>query len=719
MFYRILLIVCFVSTQIVGWSTHILGGEMYYEHQGGTSYKITLKVYRDCETAIFPYEDPAEINLFEINGNNYIQNSLFLTISEIRDLNLVTSNSCDSVPTGSCYRLVIYETIIDIPLSPEGYILSYTRCCRTGAVSNLQGANSTGTTVTTTIPGTNIITTPNSNPILGAEPEVFLCVNTNFNFDLGATDVDGDSLVYLLADPINGTYDVNQAPPFNSVNFSGGYSASNPLGGNSSVSINSQTGMLSLNPQILGMFQFGVQVLEYRDGVLIGSTIRDFFFKVMACPSVNYNAIIREQVNLNDFVSYCQGLEVNFINESDFGNEYLWDFGVANSSLDSSSLMNPTFSFPESGTYEVQLIVNPGYLCADTATATYIVNEIVDLEIVSDSVQCITNNNFDFSVQGIPNTGTIYNWEFGNDASIPFSSDSLVNGIVYQNSGFFPVQLYLEDNYCQDTLFDTVIVMEENLINLAFTKSDELACAPYIVQFENLSSGTGNVQYIWDFGNGLNSNEINPSTNFTIPGDYDITLMAISDSGCLDTAIITYSDYISVFPSPIAGIDVNRNVATPYDPIIEFYNQSINYSSFLFHIEGQTSDMDPYAHSFINSGYHYPYVVASNDFGCTDTARIQIFIDGEETVFIPNAFTPNGDGKNDQLRFSAFDLKDFELLIFNRQGKMVFKTNQLDDYWDGKYKGEIVQDGVYIYQISYTNLKTLPEVKRGTITILK
>lgn len=131
----------------------------------------------------------------------------------------------------------------------------------------------------------------NSNPTFTIFPPLFLCVNTPFTFDHSATDIDGDSLVYDFYTPYNGENNAGPLDPsftnntanFTPITFLPGYSTTAPLGG-APLSLNSSTGLLSGTPPLLGQFVVGILVKEYRNGVLISSTLRDFQFNVVTCP---------------------------------------------------------------------------------------------------------------------------------------------------------------------------------------------------------------------------------------------------------------------------------------------------------------------------------------------------------------------------------------------------------------------------------------------------
>lgn len=126
---------------------------------------------------------------------------------------------------------------------------------------------------------------PNSDPVFKFFPPLFICVNQPFTFNHSATDLNGDSLVYSLYQPYNNTAPTftNNTASFPPITYVGGYNALNPLGAGP-FSINPSTGLLSGTPGTLGQFVVGVKVKEYRNGVYIGETIRDFQFNVVNCP---------------------------------------------------------------------------------------------------------------------------------------------------------------------------------------------------------------------------------------------------------------------------------------------------------------------------------------------------------------------------------------------------------------------------------------------------
>lgn len=89
------------------------------------------------------------------------------------------------------------------------------------------------------------------------------------------------------------------------------------------------------------------------------------------------------------------------------------------------------------------------------------------------------------------------------------------------------------------------------------------------------------------------------------------------------------------------------------------------------------------------------------------------------SLYIPNAFTPNGDGLNDSFGIAGEGISQFNMSIFNKWGELIFESNSLEDQWKGTYGGEIVQDGAYVYHINIRTADKKSLLKSGTVTVLK
>jgi gliding motility-associated-like protein len=122
-------------------------------------------------------------------------------------------------------------------------------------------------------------------------------------------------------------------------------------------------------------------------------------------------------------------------------------------------------------------------------------------------------------------------------------------------------------------------------------------------------------------------------------------------------------------------------------------------------------------------GFYPVTLVAFNEFGCSDTAALSIQLIEEPLIYVPNSFTPNFDGTNDvflPIIGSGIDIYTYRLLIFNRWGEVIFESLNKEVGWDGTYGGKIMQDGVYIWKITYNSPDNEEEYEYvGHVTLIK
>jgi gliding motility-associated-like protein len=528
----------FFTLLFTGWlkASHIIGGDIYYDYLGNNQYRFFITLYRDCASTGAQYDNPLYLSIFTQGSNHYQTVQVPFPGSVILPVNF--NNPCATQPSGICVERAIYQVVLTLPPIPGGYTVSYQRCCRGPNITNLQFPDDTGLTLVAQIPGSNTGASNNSSPRFTNYPPVLLCNNDQLVFDHSATDPDGDQLVYSLVTPYAGANSGNPQPlqmpppPYFPVTWQANFSAPTPLGPGSSTLIHPVTGLLTVNPNLIGLFVVGVRVQEFRNGLLIGETIRDFLFRVFDC-NIQLAAILPQQPQLPNFSGYCNGLTVQFDNQSFGGTSYAWNFGVPGTTADVSNLFEPTYTYPTSGTYTAQLIVNPGQNCTDTAYIDLILNNPLTVSWQSQDSLCLTDNSFDFNAQVSDASATLA-WTFPLSASVQQAAGMLVSNVVFDTSGFQPILLEATTTYCQGTFLDSVYIFGEPTATVVVPPQVE--CLGYTIQFGNASQNA--LLYNWDFGNGLTSTQISPLTTFPGPGIYPVTLIAGSSSICLDTTIV-------------------------------------------------------------------------------------------------------------------------------------------------------------------------------------
>ena len=631
----ILFVLLFFFYQTI-YASHIVGGDIYYNYLGNNNYQINITLYRDCYSTGAAYDNPLHLTIY--NASNVEIQTLDIPFPGSVNVPIVFNNPCVTAPGGICVEKATYSVTVNLPPTPGGYTASYQRCCRGPNVSNLIAPEDTGLTLTTHIPGSETSMTANSSPHFVNYPPIVICNNDELIFNHYASDPDGDQLVYSLVTPFEGATStqpmpsVIPPPAYGLVQFANGFSSANPLGPGASISINPTTGVLTAQPNLQGLFVVGIRVQEYRNGVLIGQTVRDFLFKVISC-NISMQATIPLQVNMNYFVSYCQGLTVTFDNNSYGGTNYSWDFGVPNSTTDVSTIFEPSYTYPSPGTYIATLVVNPGWPCTDTAYQTMIVNEELSVSFTSNDSLCILGNNFDFNGSVIGTNNASYTWDFGSHASIQNATSLDVNNVVFDTSGFIVVTLNSTIGTCFTGYTDSIYVFPLPIVN--FNPPPNYLCEGLTTTLFNTSTGCD--QYSWDFGvNGINtdvSSAISPTYTFPAPGVYTVQLIAGSNGACIDTTyeILTMNEILNVsFTSNdslcITGNSFNFDGSMVGSPTTTF---SWNFGMAASIQNATTLDV---SNVHFNQSGTIPITLTGNYANCVDTYTSSIYIYPEPTI---------------------------------------------------------------------------------------
>lgn len=698
-------------------STHIVGGEVYYDCLGGNNYKVTVKVYRDCGPANInetPFDENLPLTIY--NASNTLVGVFEIPLEPALSIPTISTNPC-LTPPPQCIEVATYETIVNLPPSPGGYTLVYQRCCRNSSIQNLLNPSSSGGTYFVKIPDPGLATC-NSSPRFSNLPPLVICVDDLFAFNHAATDPDGDSLVYSFYTPFEGGTPSSPAPnpcdppPYVPLAWATGYSQNNQILGSPSLTIDPVTGFLTCNPSILGIYVYAVKVSEYRDGQLLSEALREFQINVVTC-TVNVSSLIEPQ----SAIQLCGGLTLDFTNNSLFASFFHWDFGVDGVLTDTSNLLNPTYTFPDTGSYNVTLIANPGTFCADTIVETFQVHLPLSISYPEQAAQCITTNSFDITGVGNFTSSANVNW-FLPGANVTTMNGNPANNISYADSGRYLATLEVTEFGCTETYTDTLVVFPLPVI--AFSYPDLLACEPYTVTFTDSSLSWSPIEYYWTFGDGTSSNEQNPTHTYLDTGIYSVSLTIAVDSICVFEQTLMLDSIIHVYPSPDALLAVTPKLQSVLTPTIEVTNLAQGYSSQIIYFGDGDSTLLTYAqHNYLDTGWFQLNQWTINQYGCIDVDYDSVYIIPEPSVFIPNAFSPNNDGLNEVFLPVVRDVREYELTIFNRWGNVLFNTTDPLQGWDGKCNNKLMETEVYVYLVRYMDQGYIWQEKKGHFTLLK
>ena len=259
---------------------------------------------------------------------------------------------------------------------------------------------------------------------------------------------------------------------------------------------------------------------------------------------------------------------------------------------------------------------------------------------------------------------------------------------------------------------------------MSFTADNLTGCAPASFTLTNTSDLPGE-GCVWTLSNGVTLYGCENVTAFlSTAGCIDVTLTVTTIDGC--TSSTFYPSYICVENNPIANFTGEPLVVTTTNSEVNFINGSFGAADYAWNFgDGTTSFVENPSHIFDGSeeGNYTVQLIALSQFGCSDTAYAIIEVQEDLIFYVPNTFTPDGDNYNETFQpifTSGFDPYDFNLLIFNRWGEVIFESHNANIGWNGTYGGKIVKDGTYIWKIEFkTKYTDERQVHVGHVNVLK
>lgn len=741
---RLRLFVIIVLLQFKLLATHIVGGELIYDYLGNNKYRITLKIYRDCGLGTAAFDGifsgpPAVLSVIE-NLNSLNAYTVDVGAPQITQIPPTINNRCIATPTNICVEEGIYTCTLTLPPVEGGYYIVYQRCCRNNSIVNLFNSGDQGSTYYTKIPGPEDAAV-NSSPRFKNFPPIFLCNDLDFTFDHAATDPDGDQLVYsfdtpyqgmngccvYIGDPNGGLVTsscpsppgvcptVAVSPNYPAVTYVAPYSGFYPIASNPSLTIHPFSGLIKGHPNLLGQFVVSVCVKEFRNGILLNTHFRDFQFNISPCQ-VSIISSVAEQEN------QCMGNTIFFLNQSSSNVpniSYHWDFGDLFLTNDTSNLVNPTYTYQDTGVYVMTLIAKtPENDCTDTLRRNVYVYPPLDIKFTPPAMQCLKNNFHLFNAFGdfSPNHVS-FNWNFSSTASPSVSNVQGPPGVVFNQSGLFFVKLLARQFSCRDSMIDSVRILRPPIAKIR--NGPEALCSPATIRLKNGTVSDLPVHYAWQVGNGEVVNDFAPQFTFTEPGVYKISLLATTSSVCVDTSATSINNF-TVLSLPVAGFEPQPESISIFDAqvtIVDLSSKDVTGWRYAFG-DGDTVFAATPSHFYRDIGKFVITQIVNNKFGCRDTIKREIEVTPEFRFWIPNTFSPDGNGLNDIFKPSLFGVSEYDFLIMDRWGRKIFETNDPQEGWDGKLKGAECKQDVYAWRIVFRNTVSRKQEEKGGHVLL-
>jgi len=348
---------------------------------------------------------------------------------------------------------------------------------------------------------------------------------------------------------------------------------------------------------------------------------------------------------------------------------YSWSTGDSTESITVTPASNTTYTVTGSN----------GVGCSNTATVTVTVGSLTTINVIASPSSICLGGTSVLTASG----ASTYSWSTGGSTSSITVTPSVTT--TYTVTGSSGVG-------CSNTATVTVTVGSLPTINYTTTQSHCGQSDGNIIT--NVTSGIP--PYVYQWSNGASS----PNLNNISAGNYNLTVT--DNNGCSSSISITLTEA----PIPQANFSPKPQITTIDDPIIYFENYSTGASFYEWDFgDGSISTYYSPTHTYEYPGMYHVVLTVSDQYGCIDTVGANIIINDITNIFLPNAFTPNGNDLNElyNIMGTGIDPSTFEMRIYDRWGKQLFYTTDINQGWDGTYNGEPVPQGSYIIAIKYSN----------------
>lgn len=363
------------------------------------------------------------------------------------------------------------------------------------------------------------------------------------------------------------------------------------------------------------------------------------------------------------------------------------------------------------GTYNLTVDLNG---CKTTGSIFVDVQNPIVWKLAPGNITVCKGDTYTIIAQADNGSGNYaYTWN-------PFNGLTGPTGSVQSGTGLgttvYNVSVY--DIACPQYTLNHSFVVNVNKAPVPNFTLPNKQCEPFCAIYNSHVLGTAqSVMYTFNGNNSQYGDSVNICLN---AGNYNIDVTTTGFNGCKE--VFKYPNMLTVYPKPDADFNwspyspntVSDNVVT-FNPVNQAYSSSIFWE---FGANNTSSEKNPTQVYNVEGNYPVTLLVTT-EHGCQDTITKILKVSDEYLLFIPEAFTPNGDGINDVFLCKGLGIKKFDIIIFDRWGNQIFAANDMQKGWDGTFKGPLCQDGVYVYKIEATGNNGMKHTKTGHVTLLK
>ncbi len=671
-------------------ATDLSAGELYYdyEYSQGPFHHIlvTLKLIRQCNSND-PFPNSVVLSIFEKSTNARV-GDITMLINNVVNIDSTSSNPCISHLDSLCYKVAYYTAPVSLAFSNDAYILACKVNYRQNGISNLlPGYNSIAATYTAEFPGQN------ETPVFTGSDMVIVCANKTFSYSAAAFD-QRDVLRYSFCTAFSGNNTSNNKPtppppfpqvPYNNPNFSG----ISPLG--SAVQINPVTGLISGIAPAAGLYLVTICVEETRNNLpnsFVSIHRKELLIRVTDC--------IVGTASLLPYGDTLICTSDNLLLHASGTGSFSWTPLV---NIINANTATPTV-FPTSTT--TYFVHHDDGTCVTKDSVIVNVVDHVTLQTMSDTTIC-TADTIQLRAQS---DGLHYAWSPAGQLIDPTVQDPFA---VTNTSTNYKVTATIGGCTALDSILVTTVSLP-----LVDAGADTTICYKNAAWLHGTTDGNS---WQWSPSGLVNDPGLLNATTYP-PNTTDYILTVFDTRGCpkpsRDTVKVTVrpkmniavsSDSIVVVGQPLQ-LMASGGDAYLWSPGNNLSATNISNPIAVFN--------DP------STGMMYK-VIVRNSSGCSDSAYVSIKVFKTlPVVFVPSAFTPNNDGRNDRLRPIAVGMKKIEYFnVYNRWGQLIYTTKGSDHGWDGRINGLLQPTGSFVWAVKAVDYNGKAYFDKGVFLLIR
>lgn len=398
---------------------------------------------------------------------------------------------------------------------------------------------------------------------------------------------------------------------------------------------------------------------------------------------------------------------------------YIWTANPADPTLSGQENNQVITVSPLVTTTYTLVGVVAGFSCPATVEQTIVVKPELFATFETQASTICENAPFTVLYTGNASPSATYTWDF-DGATVLNGTGAGPYDVSWTGMGAKNITLTVNDAGCLSEPYSSGLSVLQSPA-AAFSADIQEGCAPYEVQFTNNSSNqSSSVTYNWNFGvSSGTSTQASPSFTYTTPSSYTVSLTVTNDGQCSDQ--LTETGFITVNDTPISEFTPNPTETLLEDATINFINTSssldnLNYD-WDFGDGGTSTEFSP-NHTYTAQGTFTVELIAKTEAGCEHISTQEVTVFPNFAVYAPSAFTPNGDEKNETFEVKGIGIKNYHLQVYSRWGELIYESFNLEEMWDGKVNGTLVESGTYAFLINYQSMLGKDADVKGTVTVM-